>query len=394
MRRLFGLLGVAISVVLLFTSCLKGNDDTDLTPYNDTAITAFTLGTLNQYLHTTSSTGADSTYKKTLTGSDYNFTIDQLKREIYNPDSLPAGTDVKHVICTISSYNGGAVYYESLTNPDSLYYYSSSDSIDFSQPRKVRIYAYNGANYSTYTIRINVHQQDGDKFSWNKMSQYSDVAQEDLNTIQARRAMVLDAGLKQYIGCSTTEFYALDNNNNLMVSSDNGQTWTKEELDNDAKLLPTENISCTYYNYSTYNDIDYVLMIGTRNAETYPQDKSMQIWHKLVDYSATSQPSTWAYMEVADNNSTQYLPNMQSPSVLMYAEKLLCIGLYEGKIKVYESLDGGITWNESSVMTIPEELQTGNPVVTLLDRDNYIWVEQPATGQLWRGRLNKLGWDE
>lgn len=393
MRRLFGLLGVAISVVLLFSSCLKGNDDDNLTSYNDMAITAFTLGTLNQYLHTTSSTGADSTYKKTLTGTSYQFHIDQIKREISNPDSLPVGTDVKHVICNISSYNGGVVVFESITKPDSLYYHSSSDSIDFSQPRKVRVYAYNSANYSTYTIRVNVHQQDGDGFSWNKMGQYSDVAQEDLNTIQARRAMVLDAGLKQYIGCSTTEFYALDNNNNLMVSVDNGQTWTKEELDNDAKLLPTENISCTYYDYSTYNDIDYVLMIGTRNTETYPQDKSMQIWHKLVDYSDTSQPAIWAYMEVADNN-TRYLPIMQSPSVFRYADKFVCIGLNEGKIKVYESLDAGITWNESSIMTIPEELQTGNPVVTLLDRENYIWMEQPATGQLWRGRLNKLGWEK
>ena len=96
------------SAIFLLDSCLGDNND-NVTYYNDTALTAFTLGTLNQYLHTKSSKGVDSVYKKTLKGNQYPFYIDQLKNEIYNPDSLPFGTDAKLVICTITFNNSGII---------------------------------------------------------------------------------------------------------------------------------------------------------------------------------------------------------------------------------------------------------------------------------------------
>ena len=134
-----------LSVVVLLASCL--DDDVSETVYpSDAAITAFSLGTLNCYRTVKSSKGVDSTYKSNVTGSAYKFYIDQLNRTIYNPDSLPFGTDVAHVICTIASKNSGSVVIKNVDS-DTLKYYNSTDSIDFTVPRQISVYSLDGTNH-------------------------------------------------------------------------------------------------------------------------------------------------------------------------------------------------------------------------------------------------------
>lgn len=159
-----------ISSAWILSSCLS--DDEHVYDYpDDTGITAFTLGTVNRYLHTTAkTTGKDSVYKVQVTGSDYKFYIDQLKREIYNPDSLPVGCDAKHILATISSKGSGVIGIKD-TESDSLSVYSSSDSIDFSVPREFRAYNLTGTAYTAYTIKVNVHKEDPDSFNWHTLAQ-------------------------------------------------------------------------------------------------------------------------------------------------------------------------------------------------------------------------------
>lgn len=155
------------SALLTLTSCLSSEEDTTVY-YDDTAITSFKLGTLNQKVVTTNSDQTTTTSKTTVDCSGYAFYINQATREIYNPDSLPYGVDASKVICTISSKNSGTVTIKSLTS-DSLRYYSNADSIDFTQPRQFTVYS-NSGNYSrTYTIRVNVHQQQGGIFGWDNL---------------------------------------------------------------------------------------------------------------------------------------------------------------------------------------------------------------------------------
>ena len=166
MKRIFLPFAILVSTIIVCASCL-GSDDDDYTYYDDTAITSFSLGTLNRYVHTTSSTGNDSIYKTTVKGSNYKFMIDHEKREIYNPDSLPLGTDAQHVICAVTAKNSGVVTIKSMTS-DSLRYYSESDSVDFSKPREFVVYSNSGNARRSYTIHVNVHQEDGDAFNWTK----------------------------------------------------------------------------------------------------------------------------------------------------------------------------------------------------------------------------------
>lgn len=63
----------------------KSDSDINYNYDDDTAITAFTLGTVAQKVHTTGSKGQDSVYTVNITGSNYKFFIDQQKRLIWNP---------------------------------------------------------------------------------------------------------------------------------------------------------------------------------------------------------------------------------------------------------------------------------------------------------------------
>jgi hypothetical protein len=152
---------------LVFASCLKSND-TETTYYSDTAISSFTLGTLNRYVTTKAKDGVtDSTYKTTVAGSKYEFYIDHLNRKIYNIDSLPYGTDASRVLVTITTKNSGQAFIKSLTD-ETLTIYSSSDSLDLSHPREIRVYPFsNGSkDYRAYEVTVNVHRQPTDSVYW------------------------------------------------------------------------------------------------------------------------------------------------------------------------------------------------------------------------------------
>ena len=127
MKKLFSKVVIIMAAVFSLTSCLSDNNEIDTTYYTDTAITSFSLGTLNLTNHTKAKDGVtDSTYTTTFSASSYNFDIDQYAKTINNTDSLPKGTDLKHVLATINTTNSGTVLLvlKSKDNKDSLVYYS------------------------------------------------------------------------------------------------------------------------------------------------------------------------------------------------------------------------------------------------------------------------------
>ncbi|MDE6807055.1 MAG: hypothetical protein K2I98_01155, partial [Prevotella sp.] len=152
MNKIFITLCVLLGASMMLTGCLKSDNDMTVTTYGDMAITSITLGTMNRYTQTISpTTGNDTIIKSTYTGSGYPLSIDQLGRRIYNETELPVGTDLKHVVVSLSTLNGGIVAIKSLTS-DSLTWYSSNDSIDFSQPRIFRVFAIDGSGSRDYTV--------------------------------------------------------------------------------------------------------------------------------------------------------------------------------------------------------------------------------------------------
>ena len=104
---------------LVFSSCLKSEDVTDIELVKNCQISSFKLS-------------SDS-----ISGFDtVKFTIDQLTGRIFNIDSLPFGTKIEKVVCTItaaSSYALSGIEVSPYAYPDSTYYLNNlSDSINFS----------------------------------------------------------------------------------------------------------------------------------------------------------------------------------------------------------------------------------------------------------------------
>ena len=174
MKRKFFAFILLMTAGLSLSSCLSSDDDTNIEYTHDTAITAFSLGTLTRYYHGVSSkTGNDTTLTAEVTGSKYKFYIDQTLREIYNPDSLPVGTKTSAVLATITAKQSSPVFLMHADYPekiDSARYYSSSDSIDFSVPRQIRVYNNDFSAYSTYKVTVNVHKEGRDSFVWRSLA--------------------------------------------------------------------------------------------------------------------------------------------------------------------------------------------------------------------------------
>ena len=374
MKRYISTLCMMLAGALLMTSCLKDENDDTTQYYNNTAITQFKLSCVNRYVHTTTSAGADSVYKKTLS-DPVVFTIDQAQRKIYNTDSLPSDVDLNHVLATISSINSGTVVvnYPDKNGEDSLLYYSSTDSIDFTKLKDLRVYAQSGNSYRTYAISINVHQAETNKMLWEQMTA-ADLPTDAKKALWEQKAAT--AGMKQLIGYGTTEGYAFGTDGTLMVSKDNGDTWEADIIDDDAAWLPTDNIAFASWAFAANDSTDYQMLVGTNDKS----DKACMVWRKIAEYAHNSLPSRWVLIPI-EEYSGYYLPKMDNLNLVRFNNVVLAIG---NDKKIYVSRDQGITWKTTTKYTLPDALGTNN-LTAITDDNGYLWLVGKDTGEVWRG---------
>lgn len=317
--------------MLLLPSCL-GNDD-DATVYDDVAVTSFTLGTLNRYVTKTTSAGNDTTYKVSYTGSLYKMAIDHVGCRIFNNDSLPIGTDLKHVVCTLATRNSAVIAVKSLTS-DSVFSYSSKDSLDFSVPRTFRIFSTDGKHYRDYTVTLSARQHEAGTLVWTSMT-----------------------GSSLLGPTFNTEADSIDLTN----------------IDSDASLVP--QLRLAYVGWDAANDMHYDLWAGLR-AET---DTAMTLWRKVSDSEHAGQ---WVLMTQAEDNP-YYLPAMEQVALVYYDGSLLALG---SNGTIYQSRDQGITWKTDSNLTMPDGF-SGAPMKAVVS-DGWLWLQDRRTNT-WRGYLTK-----
>lgn len=377
MKRYIHVLCAVLTSVVLYTSCMKDSDNS-ATLYNDMAITAFKLTTVNRYLHTTTKAGNDSVYKKVL-ANPTTFTIDQTTYEIYNTDSLPYGCDPKHVLATISSKNSGQIMLKSFVG-DTLYYYSSSDSIDFSQPRKLVVFSTDGSDHREYTVKVNVHQFDNSTMFWEKKT-LKDLEEEELMNFLGERQeewkkKVATAGLREFIGEGTIEAYAFSEDGQIMVSYDDGATWEPDSVSGDASLLPTSNIAFVSLNFAVNDSTDYQLMVGNN----FQDDEHNVVWRKIAEFGYDSDPCKWVQLPLSIHNSYG-LPKLEHIDLLYYNGLILAVG---NDKNIYQSRDKGVTWKTSKAYTLPEGLAS-NDFSAYTDYNGYIWIYGHDTEEVWRG---------
>ena len=407
MRHCFSPICIMLTAILTLSSCLSNDDNDDTTYYDDTAISSFSLGTLSVVNHTTAKDGVtDSTYTTSLTGSNYKFDIDQLSATISNADSLPAGTKVSAVLATIGTVNGGTAVLnlKSSTGKDSLVYYSSSDSIDFSNPVRVRVYNMRATAWREYTVTVNVHRERPDAFAWNK----TEVA--GLSGVTNRHFVTLTDGTVALLGQRNGESVAFTKgtsgwqettvadadtdalartaaykyamrNGSIMRSPLGSAQWNAESIDDDASYLPTANANIivkeSAVNPGTYN----LVLIGNNNGKTV-------VWSKVEE--SDNATNEWAFYSKDDYNQ-KTLPYLANLTATGYDGGIIATG---GDFsKVYFSPDNGLTWSQNSTYTLPTAFgRTAAHVTITTDNNNIMYITRDGSDEIWSGRLARLSW--
>ena len=446
-RPLVRIAGALLVLTCWMTSCNSEESSSASTAdSNHCAITNVTLGNMRRLIHLTNVYGRDTTAVTIIAGNAYSMYIDQERMEIYNPDSLPMGTYVDKVVFSNITADG-AVAYRTDWGTDTLY--SSTDSLDFTQPRLFTCYSYSGLAKKTYTIHVNVHQVNPEYFAWNQVGE----PLESLRNATAQRAFVKDdtlyvfaltggeprlltsadgmewqeqaLTLTDFTPCNVqlfhNTFYALDGT--TVVTSADGKTWTSTEAaisvtalpavgsrqlfavsdgevyvsedgqnwtldameDNTQAAWPTEGYSSVCMPMTFNENFEYVLLAGQRDGKNVE-------WKKTIDKAGDNTEAWSPYL--FDAAKMYAFPDVAQAQLLKYDEKVFALGCENDTLSLfYMSSDAGRTWIPQQTGYVhPANMQAAGFSCTV-DEDNYIWIFCGGSGQVWRGRLNRLGFE-
>lgn len=450
-----------ILISLFITTCaITACMDTDEMDYelsSNASITAFAIKDSITTYYQTEVNGVDTTLSKVIAGADYPFAINHSEGLIYNPDSLPVGTDVSKVVVEITADSDGVFI---VAEPDSLW--KTTDTLNFTKPVLFKVMAQTGVYGRTYTAKINVHQQDPEEMSWQKMESNFSTDIQAQKAIYANNNIYVFADMGNQVALTTStdgkEWSALTDidipvkadytsamtwNNQLYIlaenelyASTNGLNWSKVETaqtmarllanvngENNKKLIAadienyyiesTDGISWTRHellpdnfpvsqtNFASYPlntnpNINRIVIIGNNEVET---DTITSVWSQL------NTESCWT--ELVPSHIVYTCPKLENASLIVYNNSLYTFGgpgQHNGKIEAfssfYQSEDNGISWDAvRQNLKFPEEFSSlyeeseGN-YSSIVDKDNFIWIMWGKSGEVWRGRINKLGFEK
>lgn len=186
MKKYFCLLTALVAVLL--TSCIKDGEDR---VYSDACyVSNVTLGSLKRAIKTKNEAGEDSVYYTTYSGQYVKMTVDQRNNTIENRDSLLYGTRLNAVLMNISFTGGVVAYRPADADTVEWSYYNNTDSMDLTKPLHLYVVAEDSEHTRTYTLKVNVHQQEGDSLYWTRLDSVS-----AFDGMTAMRAVVKESQL-------------------------------------------------------------------------------------------------------------------------------------------------------------------------------------------------------
>lgn len=446
MKRKFFAFIALITATLSLSSCLS-SDETTVEYTHDTAITAFSLGSLDRYTKTKA--GKDTLLKANVTGSDYKFSIDQVQRLIYNVDSLPAGTRTTAVLATITSKNSSPVilmHAKQTENLDSAAYYSSTDSINFSEPRFIRVYSSDYSAYAQYKVIVNVHKELPYEFKWHELAQNNSqlAAFSDLKAVAcgddiyvfgktAEGTKVLKSAINDgnvwssitmKVSLSSDAYQSAVALDGKLYISDGGKvyasadaaTWTKVSENADIKQLigassknlyaytatgiaVSKNQGVSWEAEKLDTDADFLPkqnismnvagVLSAKDVENVmllgTNDTIATTWLRTVDYA--NEDGQWNYLEI-ENNKSGKMPWLDQVITCAADTGFVALG---SNGKWYKSQDAGLTWKQDAMVVLPAKFfATEGRFAFCRDKQHYYWIIR--NGYVWRGRFNIDGW--
>lgn len=453
----FPIVALAAIFLLLqtFVACDTSSDTTDDSTARDCIISSATLGTLKRTMHTTNSAGEDSTYTVSVTGSLYPLYIDQVNYRVYNQDSLPVGTRTDKTVFTTLNYSSGITIRSLSTGNDSSFVYT--DSTDFSVPRVLTVYSSDLSARRDYTIDIRVHKEEADTFVWQKIlanpgspiaaftesralsdgeqlyvlgklstgetqlvqtsttapsfdnaTQMTTASGADLDVRSAQyfkdRFYALagskivtaaapsetweDAGATEYFdalaGTSSDSLYAIAGGK--MYASANGTDWTESAVDT-PDSIPTTNISSAYHASRVDDTFETVVLVG------YNSEDAPRVWKREIDMTGDF-TFPWIYLPQTEELDDYGCPQLKGICLTAYDYATVLTGTTtsDNAVQLYLSSDNGRTWKTGEI-DLPA-LNAATCVCATVDSGQYLWIVCSGSGEVYKGRYNRLGWDE
>ena len=440
-----------LSLMFLGVSCMNDDDKNtvDLSPY--ASLNSFSVADMLMYTDAVTAEGKDTVVKQVVVGINYPFIIDQKNLEVYNPDSLPLGTDVTGVNVSVQSDGVVFIYVDSL---ETFVYLSSTDSLNFTKPRRMLVQSLDGEHSKEYKVRLNVHKADPEAMSWTNvvapnivepmralafggkmlvLGKNPDgallVAESPMDIVEWSEpieitTLPLSAQLSSVQQFNDVLYAVADG---VLYSSTDGSNWSAVVADgafetlltasseslwavvdgslaytNDgtsfAKTIalpeqfPTENVSSAVYPLVTNPFISRYLLIGYAKDRTpaYPV-----VWSRL------STEDNWIQYP-ADEEEAYRCPAFENMTVVRYDNSLYAFGgkatIGETAISSFESFyaskDNGLTWmplNNKKVF-IPAQLKgVEAPYASAVDDENRIWIIVGGdNATVWHAAINRL----
>lgn len=454
--RILNIIASLFVASCVITSCLD-DDGVEYEYSSSASITAFAIADSILTDYQTTLNGKDTTLTASVVGTDYPFVIDQNSGDIYNPDSLPVGTDISKVVVDITADN----YVFIVAETDSLW--EEEDSLDFRSPIHFKVLSQAGAFGKVYTVQINVHQQEPDSMVWTRMagSDFStDIAKQKAVYLNGHIYVFAEQNGQVNLTSTSTDdgrqwsplqptdlptqadltsavvwkgqFYMLAGQE-LYTSAD-ALTWGKVETDQTfgrliaaadqgaVKLIaadtenhyiesfdglswkqagelpenfPTNRFSSISYELNTNSSLSRIVLIGDGGLAS---DTTNVVWSQLTS------ETDWTDIIPADLDDA--CPKLENATLLRYDNKLYTFGGkgQDGEAltpfgRVYESVDNGITWAPiTEQVMFPETFgdlyeQAEGEYSCVVDDEQRIWLMWSRTGEVWRGRINRLGFD-
>ena len=144
-----------LALVLLASSCSEKSNVVSTS--NDYCyISSVILGNVKRKIQNTT---------VTFSAVEYEMTINQRTNSIENRDSLPYGSQLSRVIATIH-FDGSTLAYREKGSNSEWTSYNATDSLDLTKPLELFLTSNDNQSSRIYTLKVNVHQQEGDSLFW------------------------------------------------------------------------------------------------------------------------------------------------------------------------------------------------------------------------------------
>ena len=436
-----------LALVLLASSCSE-KDNVVSTSNDYCYISSVILGNVKRKVQNTN---------VTFSAVDYEMTINQRTNNIENRDSLPYGSQLSRVIATIH-FDGSTLAYREKGSNSEWTSYNATDSLDLTKPLELFLTSNDNQSSRIYTLKVNVHQQEGDSLFWkqcdNNVAELTDMtdmkafvlkdklfvlgqktsgitlaersstetegewtetlvtdlpATTDIQTLRQYEDMLYlstndgsifssaDAKGWRQEGSTysaplkliekTEKYYYAISEGKILRSAD-ALIWEEETLDTDATMLPTTDIRALSAEQANGNN--RIILVG----QSANSDNAV-VWNKMWNDSEQEENAEWIYFPITHDNNIP-CPRLEYLNLLSYDGKCIAFGgasidnSKKALETMYVSQDYGITWRPDKEHRMPVELKGIEGCITsTVDENYFIWIITNA--QVWRGRLNRLG---